>query len=63
MHSLDRYRGPGALSAGCLFAILASPAAEAGSANFATTNIQYLHGTRYADFDPSGGFSEDDESS
>jgi nucleoside-specific outer membrane channel protein Tsx len=63
MHSLDRYRVPGVLHAGCLFAILASPAAEAGSANFATTNIQYLHGTRYADFDPNGGFSEDDESS
>ena len=47
MHSLDRHRVSGALHAGCLFAILASPAAEAGSANFATTNIQYLYGTNY----------------
>jgi nucleoside-specific outer membrane channel protein Tsx len=38
-------------------------AASAGSAEFATTNIQYLHGTRYADFDPAGGFSESDEAS
>ena len=30
------------------------PAAQAGSALFATTNIQYLHGSRYADFDPDG---------
>ena len=41
----------------------ALPAAHAGSALFATTNIQYLHGTRYADFDPSGGFSHSDEAS
>lgn len=38
-------------------------AANAGSAEFATTNIQYLHGTNYADFNPNGGFSHDDESS
>ncbi|MES1992533.1 MAG: outer membrane protein OmpK [Pseudomonadota bacterium] len=63
MHRFDRYRVPGALSAGCLFAALVSPTAEAGSADFATTNIQFLHGTRYADFDPHGGFSENDESS
>jgi nucleoside-specific outer membrane channel protein Tsx len=38
-------------------------AGHAGSAVFATTNIQYLHGTDYADFDPAGGFSESDEAS
>ncbi|MFP5465076.1 MAG: outer membrane protein OmpK [Gammaproteobacteria bacterium] len=38
-------------------------AANAGSALFATTNIQYLHGANYADFNPDGGFSHDDESS
>jgi nucleoside-specific outer membrane channel protein Tsx len=42
---------------------LGTPAAQAGSALFATTNIQYLHGTTYADFDPDGGFSHTDEAS
>lgn len=41
---------------------VAPAAANAGSAEFATTNIQYLHGTNYADFNPNGGFSHDDES-
>jgi len=35
--------------------------AQAGSAVFSTTNIQYLYGTKYADFDPAGGFSKSDE--
>ncbi|MFP5413549.1 MAG: hypothetical protein ACLGG1_00835 [Gammaproteobacteria bacterium] len=52
-----------ALPALALTAGLAAPAAQAGSALFATTNIQYLHGTSYADFDPSGGFSHTDEAS
>ena len=38
-------------------------AANAGSADFATTNIQYLHGAHYADFNPNGGFSHSDEAS
>jgi nucleoside-specific outer membrane channel protein Tsx len=46
-----------------LTAGLAAPVAQAGSANFATTNIQYLYGANYADFNPDGGFSHDDESS
>ena len=37
--------------------------AHAGSADFATTNIQYLHGAHYADFNPNGGFSHGDEAS
>lgn len=41
---------------------MAPATANAGSAEFATTNIQYLHGTNYADFNPNGGFSHDDES-
>jgi len=41
--------------------LLSPLAASAGSANFATTNIQYLYGSRYADFDPDGGFSHTDE--
>lgn len=45
------------------FAACATPAAQAGSALFSTTNIQYLHGSDYADFDPAGGFSESDEAS
>ncbi|MBI2783514.1 MAG: DUF5020 domain-containing protein [Gammaproteobacteria bacterium] len=38
-------------------------AVNAGSADFATTNIQYLHGAHYADFNPNGGFSHSDEAS
>ena len=39
-----------------------SPITQAGSAVFSTTNIQYLHGSSYADFNPVGGFSDDDKS-
>ena len=39
-----------------------APAAHAGAALFSTTNIQYLHGTSYADFDPNGGYSHHDKS-
>ncbi len=39
-----------------------SPITQAGSAVFSTTNIQYLHGSSYADFNPGGGFSDDDKS-
>lgn len=46
-----------------LFGYAGPSASLAGSALFATTNIQYLHGTRYADFDPAGGFDESDEAS
>lgn len=60
MTSVHRNSGLLALGAGGVLMTLAG-AAQAGSANFATTNIQYLHGTRYADFDPNGGFSDDDE--
>ena len=52
----------GAALALALGAACALPAAHAGSALFATTNIQYLHGTSYADFDPKGGFSHNDKS-
>lgn len=46
-----------------LGATLGPAATYAGSANFATTNIQYLYGTNYADFNPNGGFSHSDEAS
>lgn len=60
MHAACRYPAITALSGVGVLTIFTG-AAYAGSATFATTNIQYLHGTRYADFDPEGGFSEDDE--
>ena len=60
MTSVHHHSGLLALGAVGVLMTLAG-VAQAGSANFATTNIQYLHGTRYADFDPNGGFSEDDE--
>lgn len=46
-----------------LAAALLVPVANAGSSVFATTNIQYLYGTSYADFAPGGGFDETDEAS
>ena len=47
-----------------LLACTALPAQAGGSALFGTTNIQYLYGTTYADFNEDfSGFTDDDEAS
>lgn len=63
IHTPAPHRALSALALGLALGGLSAPSVQAGSALFATTNIQYLHGTRYADFDPDGGFSETDEAS
>lgn len=49
---------------GVVAACLAAPQVEAGSAVFSSTNIQYLYGTKYADFNSNfNGFVHDDKAS
>ncbi|WP_374680188.1 outer membrane protein OmpK [Hydrocarboniphaga effusa] len=51
-------------SLGAALLAVAAPAAHAGSALFGTTNVQYLYGTTYADFnDDFSGYVHDDKAS